>query len=80
MPRIAFIGAGSTVFTRKLVNDVLRMPELADATTFALMDIDPGRLETSEAVARRPSTRTARARGRRRPWTAARPWTGPTTS
>jgi alpha-galactosidase len=53
MPRIAFIGAGSTVFTRNLVNDVLHQEELRDATTFALMDIDPGRLHTSEVVARR---------------------------
>ncbi len=53
MPKIAFIGAGSTVFTRKLVGDVLSLPELADTTTFTLMDIDPERLGTSEAIARR---------------------------
>ena len=29
MARIAFVGAGSTVFTRNLVGDVLGMPELA---------------------------------------------------
>jgi alpha-galactosidase len=52
MPKIAFVGAGSTVFTRNLVGDVLGLPELADTTTFALMDIDPERLETSEAVVR----------------------------
>jgi len=52
MPKIAFIGAGSTVFTRNLVGDVLGLPELADTTTFALMDIDPGRLRTSELVTR----------------------------
>jgi alpha-galactosidase len=51
MARIAFIGAGSTVFTRNLVSDVLGFPELADST-LALMDIDPERLRTSEAVAR----------------------------
>ena len=51
MPRIAFIGAGSTVFTRNLIGDVLALPELRDGTTFALMDIDPGRLETSTKVA-----------------------------
>ena len=28
MPKIAFIGAGSTVFTRNLVGDILRFPEL----------------------------------------------------
>src|SRR3954453_19462390 len=51
MPRIAFIGAGSTVFTRNLIGDVLSLPELEDDTTFALMDIDPGRLKTSTKVA-----------------------------
>ncbi len=52
MPRIAFVGAGSTVFTRNLVGDVLGMPELAGSTTFALMDIDPERLRTSELAVR----------------------------
>jgi len=51
MPRIAFVGAGSTVFTRHLIGDVLAMPELA-GSTFALMDIDAARLETSRAAAR----------------------------
>src|SRR3954447_5220354 len=50
MPRIAFIGAGSTVFTRHLIGDVLATAELA-GSTFALMDIDPQRLETSRAAA-----------------------------
>ena len=44
MPKITFIGAGSTVFTRNLVGDILSLPELRDTTTFALMDIDPERL------------------------------------
>ena len=52
MPRIAFIGAGSTVFTRNLVGDVLGRPELA-GSTFALMDVDPERLETSRAAVER---------------------------
>jgi len=34
MPKIAFVGAGSTVFTRNLVGDVLSLPELAGSTTF----------------------------------------------
>ena len=50
MPRIAFVGAGSTVFTRHLIGDVLALPELA-GSTFALMDIDPARLEISRAAA-----------------------------
>jgi alpha-galactosidase len=53
MPRIAFVGAGSAVFTRNLVGDVLSLPELRDATTFALMDIDADRLATAEIAARR---------------------------
>src|SRR4051794_21639163 len=53
MPRIAFIGAGSTVFTRNLVGDLLATPELADTSTFALMDIDEERLRTSEIASRR---------------------------
>ncbi|MBV9810217.1 MAG: alpha-glucosidase/alpha-galactosidase [Solirubrobacterales bacterium] len=52
MPKIAFIGAGSTVFARNLIGDLLRFPALADTTTFALMDIDPERLRTSEIAAR----------------------------
>ena len=53
MPRIAFVGAGSAVFTRNLVGDVLSLPELRDTTTFALMDIDANRLATAEIAARR---------------------------
>jgi alpha-galactosidase len=53
MPRIAFIGAGSTVFTRNLIGDVLALPDLAGSATLALMDIDPERLRASEAAARK---------------------------
>jgi alpha-galactosidase len=49
MPKIAFIGAGSLVFTRNLVSDALFVPALQDAT-FALMDIDPTRLEQARQV------------------------------
>ncbi len=52
MTRIAFIGAGSTIFMKNIVGDVLHHPALADAT-IALMDIDRGRLEESELVARK---------------------------
>jgi Alpha-galactosidases/6-phospho-beta-glucosidases, family 4 of glycosyl hydrolases len=51
MTTIAFIGAGSVVFTRQLLFDILRFPELADAR-IALFDIDPRRLETAEGTAR----------------------------
>src|SRR3954471_2752079 len=52
MAKVAFIGAGSTVFTRNLVSDIVGTPELADTTTIALMDIDEERLRTSELVTR----------------------------
>ncbi|MGI5915872.1 MAG: alpha-galactosidase [Anaerolineae bacterium] len=44
MTKIAFIGAGSFGFTRKLVSDILTFPLLEDAT-ISLMDIDPERLD-----------------------------------
>jgi alpha-galactosidase len=44
MPKIAFIGAGSWGFTRKLVRDVLTFPLMENAT-IALMDINGERLE-----------------------------------
>jgi alpha-galactosidase len=65
MPRIAFVGAGSTVFTRNLVSDVLSHPELRDST-FALMDIDPARLRTSELVVRSLGARNVEATDDRR--------------
>ena len=49
-PRIAFVGAGSTVFMRNIVGDVLLRPALAGAHV-ALMDIDAHRLEQSRLVA-----------------------------
>ncbi len=50
MPKIAFIGAGSTVFAKNLLGDILSFPELAESH-IRLMDIDPERLRTSEIVA-----------------------------
>ena len=52
MPKITFVGAGSTVFARNLLGDILGHEELA-AATVTLFDIDAARLETSELVARR---------------------------
>ena len=48
-PKIAFIGAGSTVFMKNIVGDVLQRPALSGAT-IALMDINPQRLEESAVV------------------------------
>jgi alpha-galactosidase len=51
-PKITLIGAGSTVFAKNLIGDVLSYPELENSA-ITLYDIDPRRLETSEIVARR---------------------------
>ena len=50
MPKITLIGAGSTVFAKNLLGDILSVPELADAE-LALFDIAEERLRTSEIVA-----------------------------
>jgi alpha-galactosidase len=50
MPTIAFIGAGSTVFAKNLLGDILSFPELAQAD-IRLHDIDAERLRTSEIMA-----------------------------
>ncbi|MCV3767494.1 alpha-glucosidase/alpha-galactosidase [Rhizobium sp. TRM95796] len=49
-PRITFIGAGSTVFMKNIIGDILQRPALSGATV-ALMDINPERLAESEVVA-----------------------------
>lgn len=52
MPKITFIGAGSTVFAKNLLGDILSFPELA-GSTISLMDIDESRLYTTQKVAER---------------------------
>jgi alpha-galactosidase len=52
MTVIAFLGAGSVVFTRELLADLLGFDELK-GVTLALHDIDAERLETAQAIARR---------------------------
>ncbi len=54
MAKITFIGAGSTVFAKNLMGDILSFPELADST-ITLFDIDSERLRTSEIVANKLS-------------------------
>ena len=51
-PKITFIGAGSAVFMKNIVGDILQRPALAGAT-IRLMDINPTRLEESEVIARK---------------------------
>jgi alpha-galactosidase len=50
--KITFIGAGSTVFAKNLIGDILSLPELADSS-ICLFDIDEERLKTSAVVAGR---------------------------
>ena len=52
MVKIAVIGAGSVGFTRKLVADVLSVPELA-ASEFRFMDISQENLEMAASLSRK---------------------------
>jgi alpha-galactosidase len=52
--KITLIGAGSTVFAKNLLGDILSYPELANSRIF-LFDINPERLKTSVVVARKVS-------------------------
>ncbi len=49
MPKVVLIGAGSMKFTANLVNDILSTPALQN-THFALVDIDPERLELARKL------------------------------
>jgi alpha-galactosidase len=60
VPKIALIGAGSVVFAKNLLGDILSFPELATCHV-ALMDIDPERLR----VAARMTHKVAAALGAR---------------
>ena len=51
MLKIAMIGAGSVVFVKNLLTDILSLPELRECR-IALHDIDPERLETAGMMAR----------------------------
>ncbi|HUV90189.1 MAG TPA: hypothetical protein VMY80_11080 [Anaerolineae bacterium] len=66
MPKIAFIGAGSTVFAKNLLGDILSFPELA-GSTISLHDLDQDRLRTSEIVARKVAHQGHL-------WQRAQPW------
>ena len=50
--KIAMIGAGSIGFTRRLLRDILAVPELAD-TTFAMTDISAANLDMVAQLCRR---------------------------
>jgi alpha-galactosidase len=55
MPRIVLVGAGSVVFTKNLLGDILASPALRDSE-IVLHDIDPDRLATAERMARWTAT------------------------
>jgi alpha-galactosidase len=52
MPKVTFIGAGSAVFARQLMTDVLAIDGL-DEGVFALVDVDPMRLDLAKRIAER---------------------------
>ena len=52
MPYITILGAGSTVFARQLMTDILQIEGL-DEGCFALVDIDSARLDLACQVAER---------------------------
>ena len=50
--KITLVGAGSVVFAKKLIGDILQFPELA-CSEICLMDISPQRLKIAEAMTRK---------------------------
>lgn len=52
VPKVTFIGAGSAVFARQLMTDLLAVDGL-DEGEFALVDIDASRLELARGIAER---------------------------
>jgi alpha-galactosidase len=52
MANITLIGAGSVVFAKNLISDILQFPELS-GSIITLMDIDAARLETARVMAER---------------------------
>lgn len=59
MVKIALIGAGSMVFSTELMKDILLIPSL-DNGAFALVDIDPERLELAHRMAEYLIARTGK--------------------
>lgn len=59
MTRVVFLGAGSVVFTRQLVTDLLRFPDLPQLD-LVLHDIDPQRLDVAAGTAAQVSRRVGR--------------------
>ena len=59
MTRVVFLGAGSVVFTRQLVADLLRFPDLP-TLDLVLHDIDAARLDVARGTAEQVSQRFGR--------------------
>jgi len=51
-PKVTFVGAGSAVFARQLMTDILAIDGL-DEGEFGLVDVDPQRLGLADGIARR---------------------------
>lgn len=49
-PQVTILGAGSTVFARQLITDILQIDGLNEGC-FALVDIDPSRLQLAQQIA-----------------------------
>ncbi len=52
MPKVTMVGAGSAVFARQIITDVLAVDGLHNGV-FALVDIDPARLELARKIAQK---------------------------
>lgn len=59
MTKITFMGAGSTVFARQLITDILHIEGL-DGGTIALVDVDAKRLEMAHQIAERLVARSGK--------------------
>lgn len=57
--KVALLGAGSAVFARKLVTDILCIPGLEEGV-FALVDVEEDRLALAEAMAKKTVERAGR--------------------
>jgi len=71
MAKIALIGAGSHVFSRNLITDIISYPELRDST-IALMDIAQEPLDLITDFAKKLSSKMAIARRSNRQQTGER--------
>jgi len=69
MSNITILGAGSTVFARQLMTDILQIEGL-DEGCFALVDIDASRLELAHQIAERLITQSGKRLAERRDFTA----------